>query len=294
MLNCIGSALPPALLQRVNTSTSPFKYTADRLPVTVICALTAVDAVMYFSVESVWLLCGYWLLTIVPKGTIGAWNHHHQHTMTFRSAALNRAYEVVLALHTGVTSNLWVLHHVLGHHLNYLDQTRDESRWRRRNGERMGVIEYTCSVAFTAYGRGYHVGKRYPAHQRVFLVWTAVVAVIVLGLTWYKPLQGLFLLLLPMTTSLLFTAWVTFDHHAGLDADDPFHASYNIIHPLFNRLTGNLGYHTAHHYKQALHWSKLPELHAEIAPSIPRELFRQSTFFKGAHVPPPPGDAEPA
>jgi fatty acid desaturase len=145
-------------------------------------------------------------------------------------------------------------------------------------------------VAFTAYGRGYRVGKRYPSHQRVFLVWTAVVAVIVLALTWYKPLHGLFLLILPMTTSLLFTAWVTFDHHAGLDADDPFHASYNIIHPLFNRLTGNLGYHTAHHYKQALHWSKLPELHAEIAPSIPRELFRQSTFFKGAHVPPPPNE----
>ena len=39
--------------------------------------------------------------------------------------------------------------------------------------------------------------------------------------------------------------------------------------PLYNRMTGNLGYHTAHHSEHGLHWSKLPVLHTELAREIP-------------------------
>ncbi len=81
-----------------------------------------------------------------------------------------------------------------------------------------------------------------------------------------------------MASSLLFTAWVTHDHHSGLDTDDAFQASYNNENALFNLLTGNLGYHTAHHYRQGLHWSKLPELHEKIRHQIPPELIRNSRF----------------
>mgnify|MGYP001440518359 CR=1 FL=1 len=38
-------------------------------------------------------------------------------------------------------------------------------------------------------------------------------------------------------------------------------------------LTGNLGFHTAHHHRPGMHWSKLPTLHAEILPKIPKEAF---------------------
>jgi fatty acid desaturase len=77
---------------------------------------------------------------------------------------------------------------------------------------------------------------------------------------------------------LLFTAWVTYDHHAGVDSDNPFEASYNNTNRLFNVLTGNLGYHTAHHYSQGLHWSKLPELHEEIKSKISPALIRNANF----------------
>ncbi|RLA27333.1 MAG: fatty acid desaturase, partial [Gammaproteobacteria bacterium] len=57
-----------------------------------------------------------------------------------------------------------------------------------------------------------------------------------------------------------------------------FQASYNNTNRLFNLLTGNLGYHTAHHYRQRLHWSKLPELHEKIKDRIPLELIRNANF----------------
>ncbi len=255
-----------------------FKHKEDILPVSLVLALTVVDFTLYFTVHSIAVLVGYWLLMLVPKGVICAWNHHRQHTMTFRSAALNRLLELCYALHTGVTSNLWVLHHVLGHHRNFLDQQKDESRWMRKDGKTMGAVEYTLSVALTSYYRGYQVGKRYPKAQKVFLVFTAITLALLVSLIAYRPVQALFIFVLPMIISLLFTAWVTYDHHSGLHTDNEFEASYNITGRLFNLLTGNLGYHTAHHHKQGLHWSKLPALHEQIKDKIPAQLYRKSTF----------------
>lgn len=192
---------------------------------------------------------------------------------------MNRALEISYALHTGVTTNLWLLHHVLGHHHNYLDQTRDESRWKRKNGSTMGMIEYTLSVALTSYYRGFKVGRKYPKHYRTHVIFSLLALSIAGALTIYQPMQGLMLFILPMITGLLITAWATYDHHTGLDeTENHFKASYNNMNPIFNTLTGNLGYHTAHHYKQGTHWSKLPALHTSIKHHIPDNLYNQSMW----------------
>jgi fatty acid desaturase len=120
------------------------------------------------------------------------------------------------------------------------------------------------------------VGKRYPKAQQVFVTFTAITAVLLACLIAYRPLPALFLFVLPMIISLLFTAWVTYDHHSGLHTGNEFEASYNNTGRLFNVLTGNLGYHTAHHHKQGLHWSKLPALHEQIKSKIPAKLYRDS------------------
>lgn len=257
-----------------------FKYSADHWPVTIILLLSIVDFVMYFAIDNLLVFTGYYLIMIIPKGIISAWNHHHQHVLTLRNNALNRLLEFFYALHTGVTTHLWRLHHVLGHHQNFLDQEKDESRWRRKDGSQMGVVEYTLNVAITAYPRGFRVGKQHPKLLTSFLMFTAITFAFVAVMVWHKPVAGIFLFILPMITSLIFTAYVTYEHHAGLDTENEFTASYNSLNPLFNRLTGNLGYHTAHHYKQGVHWSNLPQLHATIADKIPAVLIQNKVVTR--------------
>ena len=198
---------------------------------------------------------------------------------------MNRLLELSYAMHTGVSTNLWLLHHVFGHHHHYLDQTKDESRWQREDGTTMGELEYSLIVASTAYYRGYLVGKRYPKHYRTHLIYTALTVAIVASLVAYHPMQGMMLFVLPMITGLLITAWATYDHHAGLSTDDDFSASYNNMNPIFNIMTGNLGYHTAHHYKQGVHWSELPRLHEEIKEKIPAETYRHSLWDALTDIP---------
>lgn len=253
-----------------------FKHSADRWPVFLILSLSVLDFALYFLVSNPYLLGIYFYLLILPKAQICAWNHHHQHAPTFKSTPLNRILEFFYALHTGVTTNLWVLHHVHGHHNNFLDQEKDESRWTRKDGTQMGELEYSLKITATAYYRGYQVGKEHPKERRDFMLFTLITFVIVAGLVAYKPAAGLLLFVLPMIMGLFMTAWATYEHHAGLNTENEFEASFNNLNRWYNLFTGNLGYHTAHHYKGGLHWSKLPQLHEKIKDKIPEELIRKS------------------
>lgn len=255
-----------------------FRHSSDRLPVALIAAASLLDFAAYFFLESVWLLALYWAVFALPKGLICAWSHHHQHVHTFRATLPNRLYELLLALHTGICTNLWVLHHNLGHHLNFLDQSKDESAWKGRDGATMGAVKYTAVVTATAYFRAFQVGRKHPKHLRVFLTWTGLTCALLILLVWARPLPALFLIVLPMLVSLTFTSWATYDHHAGLDTDNSFEASNNIMNRTFNVLTGNLGYHTAHHHRQGVHWSQLPALHASISARIPEHLYLRPAF----------------
>jgi fatty acid desaturase len=261
-------------ISETQESSSLFRHKEDRWPVFIVLLMTVIDFVLYFTVSNLTVLFAYYLVMIIPKGVVCAWNHHHQHIFTFRHEELNRILEFAYALHTGVTTYLWRLHHCLGHHINFLDQEKDESRWMRKDGTPMGTLEYTLNVALTAYPRGYVVGKKYPKQLKPFITYTLITFMLVGVLVWYKPIVAIMLFVLPMITSLLYTSYVTYDHHSGLDTKNEFEASYNKLNPLYNFFTGNLGYHTAHHYKQSVHWSKLPQLHVTIEAKIPAHLYR--------------------
>jgi fatty acid desaturase len=252
-----------------------FRHPEDRLPVLLVAGAFALDLWVFFTATSWWAPMLWFVAMAIPKGWICSWNHHHQHRPTFKRWLPNRLLELVYGFQTGVTSHAWFLHHVVGHHVDYLDQTRDASRWRRDDGSTMGEVEYGLTVALTAYPRAWEIGKRSPRAQQTLLRMGILQISLLVGFMLINFWNTLWVFVFPMMLSLYLTAWATYFHHAELDADDHMEASYNILHPAYNLLTGNLGYHTAHHAQHGLHWSQLPELHASLAPAIPRHLYRE-------------------
>lgn len=264
-----------------------FRYREDRLPVLIFTLVAAADLALFLLVDSWWWLPLWTLAMTLPKGFICAWNHHHQHVATFRQPVLNRLIELVFALQTGVSSHAWVLHHSLGHHVNYLDQTKDESRWLRSDGKPMGALRYSLEVTFTSYTRAWAVSRKYPHHRPVFVGMALLVAALVVAALVWRPWQALFVYVLPMFFSLVGTAWATHTHHAGRSTADHFVASTNIIHRGYNLITGNLGFHTAHHYRPGVHWSRLPQLHEEIRHRIPSDAYMSPGWPFGWNEPCP-------
>jgi fatty acid desaturase len=130
-------------------------------------------------------------------------------------------------------------------------------------------------TALTAYPRAYRVGRDYPQARRIFVAMAALQVALLGVLFWHNWYNALCVFLLPMCLSLYLVAWATYFHHVGLETAEHSKASYNILHRGYNLMTGNLGYHAAHHAKHGLHWSKLPELHAQMAKDIPSTLYRQ-------------------
>jgi fatty acid desaturase len=255
-----------------------FRYRADRIPVLLITALFLLDVAVFAWVDHPLALFAWTLAGILPKGYVCAWNHHHQHLPTFKVPLLNRALELIYGLHTGLTAHAWTLHHTLGHHPHYLDQTADESRWQDASGRRMHELRYTVEVSLTAYPRAWIVSRRYRHLRPVFVgMGLATLALLAAALAW-RPLPTLFVFVLPMLVSLFVTSWATYTHHAGRPTDDHMTASTNIVHRGYNLMTGNLGYHTAHHYKGGVHWSLLPQLHAQLAHVIPADAYMMPGF----------------
>ncbi len=255
-----------------------FRYPIDRIPIGIIALVFAVDLTVYGFVDDWRWLIIYAVLLWFPKINISAWNHHHQHCPTFYQPSLNWVLDFVFGFLTGVTSKGWVLHHNLGHHLTYLDQTQDEAAWKTKSGKTMSPIQYMVNVAGTRYYRSFRVGLRHRKHLNVFVVTLMLQFLVLVGLFLLKPVHTLLIFINPMMSGLLITSLVNHNQHAGLDTQNEFEASRNKLDPSLNLLTGNLGYHTAHHLAQALHWSKLPAYHQTIAHRIPAHCYSEVGF----------------
>lgn len=251
------------------------RYKADRRSVTYTLTLFVLHLIPFFLAPA-WVAA----LCLVPLAVgsmfVAPINHHHQHFNTFHSAWLNRVYELVLSIQTGISPYGWVLHHNLGHHRNYLNQRPhpepDESKWTRKDGSQMGRVEYTIDLVLNHQIDILRVGRRYPKYLRAFLLmkiplWT------LLGLALYwNPVNALLIFLIPSFIALCHTSWATYEHHAGFHPTSHYDASVNRTSLIYNYLTCNLGYHTAHHKRPGVHWSLLPKLHDEIEHEIPPEM----------------------
>ncbi len=231
-------------------------------------------------------LVGAWSLPLVPLARLPlvlaalaflcwiSWinaviTHNVVHVPMWRSLALNRATRVVLSLTYGFPVSEYVPGHNLSHH-RYVQQRRDVMRTSkvRHSWNLLNVLSFFPAVAFDV-GRA---NARYVAfakdrrpdwftERNVQMVVTWGVKIALLFIDWRK---ALLFVVVPHLGAVWGITTVNFLQHDGCDADDPYNHSRNFVGKIFNWFHFNNGFHGMHHLEPGLHWSLLPQKHAEV------------------------------
>jgi len=232
---------------------------------------SSLQFMLFFWVDSIALIIAGTICLMPLQGAAIACNHNQHHRNFFKAKWLNRCFEMALFFQTGASPYAWTLHHVIGHHKNYLTPEKDPSSWQFADGTAMSRWQYCFYNTLMIYPGSFKVGKSHPKTFKRFLIWLIISLLALVSLIIINPLNALIVFVIPMFLALIWLVDTTYDHHANLDVSSEYTATHNCLNPLYNIFTFNLGYHTAHHMKPSVHWSELPELHETIKGQIPDE-----------------------
>lgn len=263
------------MISQNKASSGLLRHAADRRAIGLLLVASALYGTHWLSGAS-----AHWL--VIPSAVLAisacVVKHNHIHAPTFRHALLNRSLNVWLALLTGTSTTGIRLAHNQRHHRS--NQSPEDfvrcSLVRRRSAALALVGFFPLVVAQTwRHARGDGAALRrasLPLHrlQRTeqAAVWILLVAALLLDAR-----QALWVLGVPWLIGQWFLITINLLQHDGLDAGNELLASRNVTGAWSNWLFLNNGFHTAHHFCPALHWSRLPAFHREkIGPHLPSEL----------------------
>jgi beta-carotene hydroxylase len=194
--------------------------------------------------------------------------HNHYHRTIFKNNSLNCFMNYLLFFMGGTTPYTWTLQHNLGHHLNYLNQENDPAPWIK-NGDVVSRLKYTVYGTLNIYPYCFKLGVKYPNVFKKFKFHLVICIAILAALILIDPRGTLFAIVIPTTLIMFNLIDSAYEHHTGLNRSCDFNASRTNVNRIRNWLAFNIGYHTAHHVKPGLHWTKLPKYHEEIKHNIP-------------------------
>ncbi len=208
-------------------------------------------------------------------------SHNHNHVPIFRNRWANLGIGCVISLFYGFPSFAWIPTHNKNHHaLN--NRPGDHSittRPLRRVGL-LGALLYPTVTSATQTRLIRPFLSHCWQHNR-FLFWRAIaeyavfigVMVALFVIDWRK---ALLLAVLPQQVALFFIQHFNYIQHIETDSLSKYEHSRNFTGRLLNAVLFNNGYHTIHHMKPGLHWSRTPQAHAKIAHEIPARLLQEN------------------
>ena len=247
-------------------------HKTDRWTLSFTLMVLLVQLALFCFVDRLWVLALAVALFFPIQSIAIACNHYHHHWNIFRVPLLNRLYEIILFFQTGTPPFLLTLHHNLGHHAHYLDPQHDTMGWQRADGSAMHYLEYIARNTARIFSETLAIGQRYPRILRKYKRMTVICLLPLAVLLYLDLLKTLLVFLLPMGLMLANVIRIGYHQHAELALESHLTASHNNAGVLYNLLTFNSGYHTAHHIKPRLHWSQLPAYHQEIGAHISNGL----------------------
>jgi len=233
--------------------------------------------VPYFVDFTVFELVAYILVLIALIGRASYLLHWHVHRPFTSVAAFNLLLDLCLGLATGMTASNWRIQHVHGHHrgseIRYrapVSMIEDYSACRALSFCVRSLWPTFFEPVREAFEKGVLGSATSPLNYRWAFVEQSLLVALVAFLLLLRPWLTMFYVL-PWYASVFFISrYVDYLNHYGCDESgaDPSTLANNTSHAWFNFLTGNFGYHTAHHLHPTAHWTQLPDLHDAIAKHV--------------------------
>jgi beta-carotene hydroxylase len=220
---------------------------------------------------------GYLLAFIACTAT-----HNQMHLPVFRSGFWNSLYQIALSFAIGQPPTGFITAHNIRHHKHAesdLDFVRTSLAGFRSNA--LNIVFFPFIAIATMYREKKSdladwKAKRPRLFRQALIersVFYAVVGVLLVA-DWRSTLLFLFL---PWISAQVVLVGMNLLQHQDCDSGSEYDHSRNLTGKTANFFLLNSGYHTAHHLRPAMHWSKLPEYHErEIAPRINPSLNHRS------------------
>jgi beta-carotene hydroxylase len=222
----------------------------------------------------------------------GVLTHNHVHVPVFSARGPNAIYAAWLSIFYGCPIAAWIPTHLENHH-RFIDGPDDVTRTSRRS-VRHGLwqaLVYSAACAswqrplIASYvrrawaRRGHHWAALRDQSAALVLAHAGMLA---LGIGLHGAAQGALTYALALglpaalaPTFMFFTNYIQHIHCSPASADDH---SRNFVSRLSNWFVFDAGYHTVHHERPSLHWSRYAELHRARAGRIHPSLQAHSVL----------------
>ena len=213
------------------------------------------------------------LYSVSISWSINSIAHNFIHNPYFRARGLNRAFSLLLSVTLGFSQTLYRYVHNW-HHAGNMDRpdadgnTVDYLSIYRHGKD--GLPENPWRYVFLSYFRDdlgeilRRIRSRRPVDARFAVAELAACGLFYVALAvvdWRAVLVMLPFYYLGHSLSSLNGYY----EHFGADPDRPIAWGVSSYNRLYNWIWLNNGYHAEHHYRPKQHWTKMAELHREIA-----------------------------
>ncbi|MEA2746975.1 MAG: beta-carotene hydroxylase [Myxococcales bacterium] len=240
---------------------------------------------------AVWMLP----LSMYLAYTAGVLAHNHNHIAVFANRRCNAVYATVLSFFYGYPTFGWIPTHNENHH-----------RYVNRPGDATATWRHTrANTAWTAFAYFFHSAswqapliaeylRRTRRRSTRAWAWLLGQYVIVFGghlvaLAVAVHLHGLrtgavvyaSALGIPAAGALWGLMFTNYVQHVDCDESSRWNHSRNFVSGWMNFLVFDNGFHTVHHMRATLHWSRARAAHAEVAHQIDPRLCESSIASYG-------------
>lgn len=190
-------------------------------------------------------------------------NHNHRHCGMFNSPTLNRWADRMISLILLSPSTRLHAIHMFNHHTHYRSSEKDWASYKLATKHSSGFLrslEYLKNSSREMFKNRptLNLPEELRRNQKVERV---LIFIYVGTLLFINPLMTLLWLIPSCVIGLFLLLLANLVNHDRCDLESEFNHSRNFQSRIENWFFCNNGYHTAHHLKPAMHWSKYPEFH---------------------------------